>query len=1381
MSQFIVERDGWCVACKKNPTQCPTHRNEFYKECIPFLDLLNSTTNIVGMTGKDYICYKDTNKETHQLQPDFTLKKVEVVKDIKNITMAHINEYVSENINKILSVSTSSDPIKIPMFYFVRDDIDTVFDIFIHYYQKVLYKGRSVGSDTYIEYEILLLAKKNKKQTLTEKENENFEKLDKLMKDLDSSPITLNNLFRYNGQNNFIGMSKKFNILNAALSGEFFFELFHILNKKFPDNEFEMIKKNLNPYTEKLDAMEKLFDYLNKIEPYKKYALKRPYGKPLILPTSTTTSEPIPPEQLDATEIEDIIKNKRKEEYVKEFSNVVKKFETPAKDTTKSVDKVSSVDKLTSDIIFIKRVLDHISKYIPDFTNLFLTSYLIYRINEKYISGTWGFSYLYVLDYIKSNPIKNEIYYDDPYADDALGKYYRKIYPIIYTYQEVSFEGEKYGNCMENTLFQYLKILFWDNNALKYDLDRIKHLVNDDKIVDDKSNSDIITNFFQNIGKENDGNFIIEWVKYVTTIARGNDASQFLKSNKNPKLNKELDPTLNNLMIFVKSIFKTKIIYKGDGENTDQKILDNIVREIQKDSYRTNVTIRSSNTIDTIHIPMHVVFTMELEHTVHAKFKGEVESSGSINIFEVFNDTFGTLKDAIETFNIRTHDSKGIISDLKNKIESLDYKNTYDILTIRWGEFKVEDTNQTFIMAIKNFESTNETLKNTIKPLKDAFKTFKDTFYTFKYIGTDTVEKALFDTLKNNLGTVKKALNDFGDTTNALRETYIKKINEQFNEKNNFWFLYKDMKAYVCSNVWRYTDFKSWIDSISEDKLSVHYYNMFSDGVHIFSDIITSTVLEKKIYTRWDPKLWRYTNIWIRVIRNDKKLNAYKKFVIGVIENWDENIVAKWNENIEILNVIMTSDAHIIKLYYDKIAEKFAENEVMLTLILNPKSSSFPLNRINSNNFWNVIYNNGKGIYKYMTANNWFVIFKRSDEISKECLEFLSQVIRKWDTEYIDNNINYTPISSGYWYKNHRLFGHLIRNKILCDKYLDEYLKQNKNLPDYGINTLLDSIDIINFVKYARSVNFWKEVKDTKVYKKWESKRWMVFFEHPLCDESYKFFSSVVNEWDPEVLISKKIWYMDDRIMPVINKKINDPKGRIYFNTLVTNDKDPDTISKIFTFDDNTLILFLSDFKESEEVYKVFIGLVSQDGDFSKKTIPKLIRFGNRLFWGVIANKIASNTSFENRNIDFFVALTNQCSIESIIKLIENNKFWERMSTIPYPNKNVDLNVGSNIWVNIFEKLQNIGDKINIQMLQTFLSPENINTTIKIPADYRFWNGFKNIFNAHKQHIDKTVADRIEKIIKEKNPTQYGGRKNTLSTPLRQYMANKRYYLSIVK
>jgi hypothetical protein len=147
------------------------------------------------------------------------------------------------------------------------------------------------------------------------------------------------------------------------------------------------------------------------------------------------------------------------------------------------------------------------NEIIPDFGILFLTTLLSYRFKEKLINNTWSFDDNFYYNQIFLN--YNNYYHNlisSYISNSTLAKIYISDKLVLYEYSTVYINENSFPNCMENVIFQFLKILFW--NGDKYDEKVIEKLV-----INNEQNN--ILEFFKNINDEKKSEYINKWTDYI--------------------------------------------------------------------------------------------------------------------------------------------------------------------------------------------------------------------------------------------------------------------------------------------------------------------------------------------------------------------------------------------------------------------------------------------------------------------------------------------------------------------------------------------------------------------------------------------------------------------------------------------------------------------------------------------------------------------------------------------------------------------------------------------------------------------------------------------------------------------------------------------------
>ena len=287
----------------------------------------------------------------------------------------------------------------------------------------------------------------------------------------------------------------------------------------------------------------------------------------------------------------------------KENYNLVKKKSEYLNYRFDIIDRTKTIQKLSNQIEIYKRKFSILNKIIPEFDKIYIMSLLYHRlVRATNINSSWNFDTYYIHQVITSSRINGKPKkYFDIYLDDALVLYDNN--------EEISFRNEKYRCCMENTLLQFLKVLFWDTNTKTYNLTNIREIIKIEL-------QEKIHNFFTTINDELTQKFISNWTIFVTELS---NEYNFVKRENNV----ELFPDINNFILFLRNIIKSEY------HDTDSEVfLSNIIQKINND-YIIYYDIKNFETV--INIVTYKEFKIILTHK-HAYFEHSKMNSYNINI-----------------------------------------------------------------------------------------------------------------------------------------------------------------------------------------------------------------------------------------------------------------------------------------------------------------------------------------------------------------------------------------------------------------------------------------------------------------------------------------------------------------------------------------------------------------------------------------------------------------------------------------------------------------------------------------------------------------------------------------------------------------------------
>ena len=494
-----------------------------------------------------------------------------------------------------------------------------------------------------------------------------------------SSPKKIyDDIFRHTN-NIFIGFSASFNIFNLSLFTHTFFDIldlfdecFTLLNTGPKKIDTNFVANNLKNIYKNKESLCKFYD----LAVYKKEILtmtNKNNNRELFLNNKFGCA--------------DLSNNKSVDQQKKE--SLIVGYETHEYDNyNEKYDQI--IQKLTQLFINIATELYAFSKMlnVSDYKYMFLFSVLSYRLKNKYIIGGLCFSIKKTLDQLQNYANKKNIFE----SKKEYIKYFKPQtnFPIIYEYIIVRYKNKTYGNCMENVIFQFLKLFFWNNGT--YELEKVKNIIKSEYYGE-------LYDFFFKIENERDSDFMQEWVKFI--MFDGKNINYDLIQN-----DVEINSTKKNLFFALREIFTLDAIYTDDKMDVFFSNLLEIV----------NVTIEIVSSPDqdklVLKFPNDQTFTIVLTHNKHASFNEAVEetSDSSLNIINHI--------DELDKTNIQTmYDNL-----VKNKYYSISL-NQWILLQIVFSDaLNISDVQKRYIEYItKKFNNeiilllgsvTNDSIRN---------------------------------------------------------------------------------------------------------------------------------------------------------------------------------------------------------------------------------------------------------------------------------------------------------------------------------------------------------------------------------------------------------------------------------------------------------------------------------------------------------------------------------------------------------------------------------------------------------------------------------------------------------------------------------------------
>jgi ankyrin repeat protein len=533
------------------------------------------------------------------------------------------------------------------------------------------------------------------------------------------------------------------------------------------------------------------------------------------------------------------------------------------------------IQSLSDSIVNLSIELYDISEKINmnDFKYAFLLSFLNYRLNNPYIKGGWKFSEEYIYFQINERITKENI----KSKNDMNNLYIKSNLPPIYEY---SITKEGCGDCMENTIFQFLKIIFWDHENNKYKLDLIE------KTIDPKYLK-IIMHFFTDISNERKKEQINKRFEFFDSLSSDLD---FL--NKGKKI--ELNTTLKNFLIVFSILFNEPFDSNNITKNSSEEFLNKIIDKEKKSDYNRfiynfDINIREHEQIIYINTNTGDKLKVILSNNSHAFFENSKMDYSLLNVINYIETE--RLEDDIEILSKEIHKQKDVsysefyihtllinlLNNNKNKefekfIKFIYYENTNKIISV---------------FFILNNDSLSKKLKEKIFNLliKESV-IFKNTYMNYNDI---------YDMLINFKDNIKKNISELLKYQFINKNLFFlinlerKNIYEILNELKNIELDARDLDKNTILHLaakYGYIDIgEYYINNMDKEKINrLNYLNQ--NALHLLSQ--NGNVL--------------FANL---LIKNNIEMNntdKNRKFPINY---------AIENSNIELVNLLLENNVNI--------------------------------------------------------------------------------------------------------------------------------------------------------------------------------------------------------------------------------------------------------------------------------------------------------------------------------------------------------------------------------------------------------------------------------------------------------------------------------------
>jgi hypothetical protein len=918
----------------------------------------------------------------------------------------------------------------------------------------------------------------------------------------------IENIFRLNN-NKFIGFSITFNIFNVALFTHTFFDILKVFFICFEMLEGKSKKIDANVVSESVKNI-----YQNKELLCKLYDLAV-YKKEIFTMSN---------------------KNKDRDDFLKEpFGCDNPKYDSKQKNIIGLENhnygqiydtKYNSViNLLKQNVINIATELFNFSKNMDllNYKYMFIMSILRYRLENKYITAGWSFSISKTVNQLyehinKTGKITN--------LTNDQKRYFIKdnTFPNVYEFLFVTYKEKQYGNCMENVIFQFLKVLFWQNG--KYDFEKMKSLIKLEYYEKLKS-------FFDNVVNERAEDFTLDWVKFIM-FENKKIKYDFIQGDV------ELNSCFANLFLAYNELFDLKIYYN---ESNAIEFFNNLIHKLDLNIVEIHITKNISE--DTIFLTARNGMTMNVSllHHIHAQFKEVTAKSNSNNLIiinqikglqylnktEIHKDILtniyycGTLHqyillhiifgyDMINMNNAKKEYIKYIVSNMKS--DEIDVSNQLmsDTNTKLREEICIDMlqsklfSDKLWIDAVKYIKSEkfwgitsiNDDILNSWKDINDNDNIGNSVwFFAVKYIKSEKFWENI-STNKNVLNSWKDIKNNVGDSIWHFAVKYIKseKFWENISTNKDVLNSWKDIKNNVGDSIWHFT-----VKYIKLEK--------FWENISINNNVLNSWehFKNKNGISFWDYVVtyMRSEKFWENVSTNRNVLNSWND-----LENndgdllWDsvmESIkLEKFWENISTNKDVLNSWKDIKNNYGDSMwysaikyikSEKFWENISTNKDILNS---------------WNIKNNRGNLMWSFVLG---FLGGIKSEKFW-ENISTNKDVLNSWK-DIKDNNGNSAWRFVIRDIKSEKFWENISTNKDVLNSWKD--IKDNN-----GNSAWRFVIGSIKSEKFWENISTnkdvlisWKDIKDNDGYSMWNDILLYVKSEKFL--ENISRNKDVLNSW----------------------------------------------------------------------------------------------------------------------------------------------------------------------------------------------------------------------------------------------------------------------------
>ena len=684
-----------------------------------------------------------------------------------------------------------------------------------------------------------------------------------------------------------------------------------------------------------------------------------------------------------------------------------------------------------------------------------------------------------------------------------LKEYYKPELPILYEYDSVTYKNINYGNCMENTIFQFLKVIFWNKENNNYDLNKIKEIINDKHVK-------FIETLFKNISNEKSLDFINNWTKFITELPNTKyGIYNFLK----PQHQVEINPTLDNLIIALKYLIK----WNNNNSQNNTYFMNDLITKINK-AYKIN--INSTNTTDKLELIFNEkIYIINLNHKKHASFEGSNNEIKNILILTKYDNAQNTkLNESLISFsNLNAYIIYSYFSEKNELFE------TY-IIKIDKHE-KIRLINKFVVIFTKNIQVMNDLINNYQNILESENN---DTICniiinniitsTFNYNRVKMDELLINDNIMsilsfNNINKILQYIKSNRiDTSFFIQQLYEYKVLQKFNDHN--WFkIIINFLNYFIDIILKYPTLINNCESLVWTSIFYTYNKT--------NDLTIKTKIERLIRTKYiflgsnintiiqiiinNISEIEYTNIFKIILLELQPNNIINDFFIYILQNINNEHLYElwintetWNNYLLIINYILYknnnynrknyNDVNVnlqISLYLDKIFTiqdiKWNNLDFLLRILIYYNIFDIYYDLILTNNIYNKFSND---IYTVLLIKQHKIfddLIKRNELSNDLCMYFFEKDINN----IIKNFIHLVPLIKTY--ENYKGWTESIWLNII--KYKDFFI---------SFIYIIFTSDIINQIKIQECIrlSYLKNliliyIIETKIYIKLPNNIWM--------------------------------------------------------------------------------------------------------------------------------------------------------------------------------------------------------------------------------------------------------------------------------------------------